>query len=81
MHADDGYVICRNGCRLGRGYQSLRACFCFTVIRSRRPERNDPQLNDQVTFVTRTKASGEFPVGDRIDTFELSVRRPARLRD
>jgi hypothetical protein len=81
MKANDGYMICRNGCRLGRGYQPLRAFFGFTVIRRTRPERNDPQLIDQVTFVTRTKASGGLPVGDRVDTFELWGRLPAWLRD
>ncbi|GBG39521.1 hypothetical protein NJB14197_04040 [Mycobacterium montefiorense] len=41
--ANDGYLICPNGCRLGRGYQPLRAFFCFTFIRSPGPERNYPQ--------------------------------------
>ncbi|BBY25021.1 hypothetical protein MSTO_52260 [Mycobacterium stomatepiae] len=43
--ANDGYVICPNGCRLGRGYQPLRTFFCCTVIRTPRPERNYPQIN------------------------------------
>jgi hypothetical protein len=63
-------VICRNGCRLGRGYQPLRAFFCFTVIRRPGPERNDPQLIDQVTFVTRTKASGRLLLGDVVGAVE-----------
>jgi hypothetical protein len=59
MKANDGYLICHNGCRLGRGYQPLWAFFCFTVLRSRSPERNDPQLIDRVTFVTWTESSGD----------------------
>jgi hypothetical protein len=48
----------------------VRAFFRFTVIRNPGPERNDPQINVWVTFVTRTKSSGELPLGDLVDKFE-----------
>jgi hypothetical protein len=48
----------------------LRAFFGYTVIRKRGPERNYPQITVWVTFVTRTKSSGELPFGDVVNTFE-----------
>ncbi|OBA63868.1 hypothetical protein A5647_03965 [Mycobacterium sp. 1100029.7] len=69
-NANDDYVICTTGCRLGRGYQSPRAFFSFTVIRRPGPERNYSQINDWVTFVTRAKRSRDFAAGERVDGFE-----------
>jgi hypothetical protein len=69
-NAHDGYVICTTGCRLGRGYQPPRAFFSFTVIRRRGPERNYPQISEQVTFVTPALPARDSAPGERVHGFE-----------